>query len=545
MRRTHNRFAPRKVVDAVFKSSTQDSTSPNNKEKYMMTRQRITQFVLVALIAIIGLSFSTSSAYARGQCGGSVTSWKGYYNNLQEKGVVSQAAKVNQSAGYSPLDGSFKEWLQERVIVSRLAKSANVQNHGCNPGVLFGAGTKHLSKGWRVLVALPDKYSKDDISTKPKHGYKAERVKAKFVGQATCSNPGKKTVVVTIWVKKHRGPAKVTLKKQLQGGSYSGLFTFKVTMNGKTKTVKLKGGKKVSLGTVKRGTTVKVTETNIPSGWSILGSKTRVYKIKATRNIVVTNVKPPTEKPGQPAIVCISTNSGNLSGVGAVQGSCNDVTVICQYNSCNPVTENICPANASGGSANNGSTGGNANAEACKEETPEKPKPQCPPGTTGTYPNCQPPEKPKPTAVCTGLSVTPNPAVNLGVRSVVNYVTTGGATLKSVTISWGDGVTKTYNAATAEYIYARAGNYVVNATLTFSSSAGDLQSNCTATTVTPKDGTLGQGSGTPGPGGGPGAGGSPGSPTGTSTCRNDAGIIVYGTPDQFGYCPVGYVGTPV
>lgn len=459
-------IAPRKVVDRLH------AVPPlfNQKESYSMSRSRIISIV-IALIAIIGVtSLTTSSAYARGQCGGSVTSWKGYYNNLQQKGVVSQAAKVNQSAGYSPIDGSFKEWLQERVIVSRLATAANVQNHGCNPGVLFGAGTKHLSKGWRVLVALPDKYSKDDIATKPRKGYKLERVRAKFVGQATCSNPGKNTVTVKLWVKKKRGPAKVTLQKRLQGGTYAGLFTFKVTMNGKTKTVKLKAGKKVSLGTMKnRCSTLKVTETNIPMHMAIVGPKTRMMKICASRTITITNL---VQKPGQAAgVYCISTNSGNLSGVGAVQGSCNSVTVICQNQSCNPTTENVCPANASGGSANNGSIGGSANAEACKTENP-------PPCTV----NCVPPQLTPPS--CVGLIVTANNATTglygtgLGIDATVLF-NPGDDTLIGANINWGDGTST--NSTSASHTYPRSGMYTVVGTVYFANAGGVTSVNCRQT----------------------------------------------------------------
>lgn len=64
----------------------------------------------------------------------------------------------------------------------------------------------------------------------------------------------------------------------------------------------------------------------------------------------------------------------------------------------------------------------------------------------------------------------------------------------------------------------------------------------------PKDGTQGPGEGTPGQPGGPGAGGQPGNTGEGAPCYDDAsttngdlnpatsGDIMYGTPDQFGYC---------
>jgi hypothetical protein len=67
--------------------------------------------------------------------------------------------------------------------------------------------------------------------------------------------------------------------------------------------------------------------------------------------------------------------------------------------------------------------------------------------------------------------------------------------------------------------------------------------------VTPKDGTQGPGTGTPGQPGGPGAGGQPGNPGGSGeTCIDTAdttngdmnattqGDVMYGIHDQFGYC---------
>lgn len=54
--------------------------------------------------------------------------------------------------------------------------------------------------------------------------------------------------------------------------------------------------------------------------------------------------------------------------------------------------------------------------------------------------------------------------------------------------------------------------------------------------VPPKDGTQGPGVGTPGQPGGPGAGGEAGDPNNGEVCRNEAGDIVTGTPDQMGNC---------
>lgn len=137
----------------------------------------------------------------RGQCGGSISSSSQYIDNLAAYGAVQKAAAINASAGYSARDGSFVQWVRERVIVTKLAAPATVDNYGCDSRGLFPAGKKHLSKGWPVLVALPAKYEKSDIRTKPTRGYKAVTVSVKLVGQATCTNPGKATVKVVIYVK--------------------------------------------------------------------------------------------------------------------------------------------------------------------------------------------------------------------------------------------------------------------------------------------------------------------------------------------------------
>lgn len=170
--------------------------------------KRMIRATLVASLAYVMIAMSAgpasaapNTASARGQCGGSTASWQQYVNNLAAFGAVQQASVVNQFAGYSPRDGSFTQWLKERVIVTRLTAPATITNYGCNHRGLFAAGKKHLPKGWPVLVALPAKYEKKDIRTTPKKGYKAVTVTVKLVGQATCTNPGKGWVKVKIYVK--------------------------------------------------------------------------------------------------------------------------------------------------------------------------------------------------------------------------------------------------------------------------------------------------------------------------------------------------------
>jgi len=122
-------------------------------------------------------------------------------NNLTVFGAVPQAAQINRSAGYSPRDGSFPQWLKERVVVTRLAAPATITNYGCSSNGVFPAGKKHLTKGWPVLVALPAKYSKSDVRMSRTRGYKPVMVNAHLVGQASCTNPGSAIVKVVIYVK--------------------------------------------------------------------------------------------------------------------------------------------------------------------------------------------------------------------------------------------------------------------------------------------------------------------------------------------------------
>jgi hypothetical protein len=154
-----------------------------------------------------------------------------------------------------------------------------------------------------------------------------------------------------------------------------------------------------------------------------------------------------------------------------------------------------------------------------------------------TQPPCSSCNQPPPaSAMCTGLNVQNDLQVAKGIIATVTYSATN-ATLKSIVYNWGDGSTTTTTSTTQKHTFSVANTYQVYASLTFSTANGDITSTCATQTVTPKDGTEGAGSGTPGTGGGTGSGGSPGDPTTGSTCRDpNTGDIVPGEHDQFGYC---------
>ncbi len=158
-----------------------------------------------------------------------------------------------------------------------------------------------------------------------------------------------------------------------------------------------------------------------------------------------------------------------------------------------------------------------------------------PPGCTS---ECQPPVVP--TAECTDFVLETNPAVNLGVLAHVNYSATN-ANLTNVKFDWGDGASTSGTSQNGSHVYAAIGTYTVTATLTFTTANGGSKIvTCSAKQVTPKDGTVGPGSGS-GSTGGTSPGTSPGPGTGT-TCRdpNNGGeprpMYSYEFKDIAGYC---------
>lgn len=159
----------------------------------------------IAFIATVLFAPAIAQANSAGQCSGpsgkTVHSTSAFYKNLQTEGVVPQAGKVFESAGYSRRDGQVSTWLNNDTAVLRLAAPAVIGNYGCRDGKLFSAGRKHIRRNTKVLVSLPKKYGKGDFS--PRRTKKFSRrliVRAKFVGQTSCTNPGKGDVKVIIWI---------------------------------------------------------------------------------------------------------------------------------------------------------------------------------------------------------------------------------------------------------------------------------------------------------------------------------------------------------
>ena len=309
--------------------------------------------MIIALASVGAFFVLASPALAapdvslRGQCGGQVYSWQQYVDNLSTFGAVQQAANVNRYAGYSPRDGSFTQWMKERVIVTRLAAPAVIDNYGCNANGLFKAGKKHLTKGWPVLVALPGKYSKSDVRLKPTRSYKAALVSVRLVGQASCTNPGKAIVKVIIYVKIKTKP------------------TPKAAPKPKPKPKPKPAPKPpAALCITAQGFPLYV----LPPGITVVNGV-------CTSTTTVTTQ---TCKEGQ---TVSNDSNGNMICINNSNTNTNTVTV--------PVTVVVTPPS-------------------CGSCAPP-PAPVCPPGTTGTYPNCQVPPPP-PCVVCVPPPPPPPPA---------------------------------------------------------------------------------------------------------------------------------------
>ncbi len=365
--------------------------------------------ISVALVAAMLFVLPASAQAARGQCGLETTSWQGYYIGLQKMGVTSQAAEINRSAGYRSVDGSFKSWLRERVVVARLARSVTIDNYGCNPGVVFSAGQKPLTKGWPVLVALPAKFAKSDVSTTRKKGYKRITVRVSLVGQATCNNPGKGKVVVNLWVKKTKrvvGKTKVVLQKRTNA-SYGGKFTFRVKIGTrKAKVLKIKANRSRSLGVVRSGTKVKVTEVAIPQGWAVRGTRAQIKRVRGDRTVFrFINVKRKQPKPSQPVCAqgtkwsdaqqicvvndqdqrvkqdCKANEIWNGQQCVVIQVNCGNVIVgngnVINGDNCGNKEVNICTAN-----------GGSWHNDVCIYPPPPPKTHECPPGNTWNGKKC-------------------------------------------------------------------------------------------------------------------------------------------------------------
>jgi len=320
----------------------------------------------------------------------------------------------------------------------------------------------------------------------------------------------------------------VTVRKDAKGGS--GTFTIQWRAgHGKWKTKRVKSGKRYTLTHVLHNTCTWVREPKVPSGWKRL-SAPLIRKCASGRslNFVVVNQKvkqpKPTPQPPTPP-KCSANQIEKVNESGQIVCSTIEQGGICTSNN----------VQVGGGNTNNTYIDCSTRIET-PPPPPEKPR-VCPPGSRNPVPPCNetPPEK-QVSAQCTSLRVENSLIENLLVNATVTYQATN-ATLREIAYHWGDSSPPTITSSlTASHRYARAGTYTIYAVLTFDTwDGGTTSATCADRTVTPKDGTTGQGTGTPGPGGGPGSGGTPERPGTTGeVCTLPDGSVGY--KDQFGIC---------
>lgn len=113
--------------------------------------------------------------------------------------------------------------------------------------------------------------------------------------------------------------------------------------------------------------------------------------------------------------------------------------------------------------------------------------PVCPPGTTGTPPNCV--EPPKPVVVCDALSAEYIGSTNVPakIKFTAKGTASGGATITGYVFDFGDGPKADGASATAEHTYAKEGDY--KATVQVKSSLGTtaVSANCSVTIKVTKE----------------------------------------------------------
>jgi hypothetical protein len=320
---------------------------------------------LIAAVVMMGFTVASASADSIGQCnqfpGNSAHSVSQWEHFLIQEGVLGQAkSQIFAKAGYREIDQTVKQWLSQRVMLGEAAAPFSGEDYGCRNGSMFSAGRHSYAKGKQVVYVLPGqdkkstKHHPGNFATHRTKSFSQETtIKVIVIGLSECGNTFfVAEVEIVIYVAKHH----------------------------------------------KKHPHPKPPAPKVPVGF--VCAATGLTVASPTQCVVNVIEGPKTSGAGN----CNSTNAGNLSGTGDTQGSCNVTTVTCNgEGSCSPKTENICPANAAGGTGTTSGTGGPANAEACKTETVVVPPKTCEEegncpkektcqesGEVGVYPNCHP-----------------------------------------------------------------------------------------------------------------------------------------------------------
>lgn len=291
--------------------------------------------MLVLLVAsmAVGMIFiiAPSSASAYGQCGPGTSNPNTWVSQLSNMGVLSQTENLMAYAGFHRMDGSFRSWVNQRVIAVHLANAADPVDYGCHYGSLFSVGPRTLPAGTSVLVVLPSQYSKSQISTHPRRGFHRIKVCSDEAGKVACDNPEKGKVCYYLWVpnKRHRShKAPVYIQKVCVTGDTpftcpTGTFRFTVSAKGyATRTVTLYHNPQ-EVAKYKVGTLLTVTELQPlgPDQWQTVSASVQYPRVQRSGNTVVFKDREVTPPPPPPPPECTPPQQMTSTGTCATPPS--------------------------------------------------------------------------------------------------------------------------------------------------------------------------------------------------------------------------------
>jgi len=326
------------------------ATHPSHYTKESTMRLKAIFIALIAMV-VMGISVSTASANVhqahKGACARGGDNISVNVHDFAANGVVGQ---FGSAMGIKSFNGSVTKQVISQLVIGKVAVSVTTKNHGCDgSGGVFGAGGRALFKGEHVAVKVPASIGKSACAHPGEKGCVPKEITVTQGFPTSCWNLNTGKIRVVIWVHKSHKKHKAKKKAVPPPPSCTAGFTKSPSSNNQCVQIVTEGPKTSGAGN------------------------------------------------------CNSNNSGNLSGVGEAQGSCNVVVVNCQgTGSCAPETTNICTAAGSGGTGTTGGTGGTGIAEACKEEVvvippcgcepPPPPPPPC--ETCECKETCKPPPSP-------------------------------------------------------------------------------------------------------------------------------------------------------
>lgn len=350
---------------------------------------------------------ATHSLY--GQCGGAVHNGPQLYAGWVHAGITSQVI-VNphwlKYSGFHRMDEPLQTFMGRRVVVIILTHSILVEDFGCKAGKMFSVGLRTIPAGTPVAIVLPPQYTKAQISTTPRAGYKAQSFIVGVVGKGDCTNPLAGNMQVTLYVK--------------QGKTVAPPSHLKATL---LKTALVDGKAVPGLGFVIREFHGK----KVVASWGVLSSTKRTVNPKYLNDSFCEVLKAPWHNPtpcdkfttsGQllrwtntqttattpKTAVCTMPNGTvaytlppgyivqNNQCVNIAQQNCqiaegswNPNTQMCTIIQVVGQCTNVVIVNGNGNTVSTSQQGNcNTNTGGGGSNPPQ----QCPSGTQGTYPNC-------------------------------------------------------------------------------------------------------------------------------------------------------------